>query len=86
MLATVLVVVAALVVLWSVGSVVLRALAWFFVAAMAVSLVAGIPVPTGVVLAAIVCWLGGHAIYRARHGYWRSYLLDNALSRRHLDA
>ena len=54
MLATVLVVVAALVVLWSVGSVVLRALAWFFVAAMAVSLIAGIPVPTGVVVAAVV--------------------------------
>ena len=86
MLASVLVTVAALVVLWSVGSLLLRALAWFFVAAMAVSLMAGIPVPTGVVVSAVVCWLGGHAIYRLRHGYWRSYLLDNALSRRHLDA
>ena len=86
MLASVLVAVAALVVLWSVGSVVLRALAWFFVAAMAVSLIAGIPVPTGVVVATVLCWVGGHVIHRLRHGFWASYLLEAALNRRHLDA
>lgn len=84
MLASILVAVVALALLWSVGSVLLRALAWFFVVAMAVSLVAGIPVPTGVVVSSVVCWVGGHAIYRARHGVWRSYLLESALSRRRL--
>lgn len=84
MLASALVVVAALALLWMVGSAVLRALAWFFVAAMAISLVAGIPVPTGVVVGTVVCWVGGHVLYRLRHRYWRSHLLENALSRRQL--
>jgi hypothetical protein len=53
-LASALVVVAALALLWMVGSAVLRALAWFFVGAMAISLVTGIPVPTGVVVGAVV--------------------------------
>jgi hypothetical protein len=39
-------------------------LAWFLVAAMALSLIAGIPVPTGVVVGTGVCWAGGHVIYR----------------------
>ena len=81
MLATVLVVVAALAVLWSVGSVVLRALAWFLVGVMCLSLVAGIDVPTGAVVAAVAFWLGGHVIHRLRHGYWSSSVLD-AMSRR----
>jgi hypothetical protein len=83
-LASILVAVAAAALLWMVGSTVLRALAWFLVAAMAISLIAGIPVPTGVVVGTVVCWAGGHVIYRLRHGYWRSYLLENALSRRRL--
>ena len=66
--ASVLVAVAGLALLWAVGSVVLRALAWFLVAAMVVSLIAGIPVPTGVVVGTVVCWAGGHAIHRLRHG------------------
>ena len=86
MLASILVVVAGLALLWAVGSLVLRALAWFLVAAMVVSLIAGIPVPTGVVVGAVVCWAGGHAIHRLRHGYLSSYLLEAALGRRHLES
>lgn len=86
MLASVLVAVAALALLWSVGSMVLRVMAWFLVAVMAVSLVAGIGVPSAALVAAVGCWAGGHAIFRLRNGYWRSYLLDNALSRRRLDS
>ena len=86
MLASILVAVVAVALLWSVGSVLLRALAWFFVAAMAVSLVAGIPVATGVVVGTVVCWMGGHAIYRARHGVWRSQVLEYALGRSHLQS
>jgi hypothetical protein len=74
-LASILVATAALVLLWSVGSVVLRALAWFLVAVMAISLVAGIAVPPGAVVASVACWAGGHSIYRLRHGHWRSHLL-----------
>ena len=84
MLASVLVAVAGVALLWAVGSVVLRALAWLLVAAMVVSLIAGIPVPTGVVVGTVVCWAGGHAIHRLRHGYWASYILEAALGRRHL--
>ena len=85
MLASVLVAVAGVALLWAVGSVVLRALAWFLVAAMVVSLIAGIPVPTGVVVGTVMCWAGGHAIHR-RHGYWASYLLEAALGRRPLES
>ncbi len=85
MLASILVLAAALALLWTVGSAVLRALAWFFVAAMAISLIAGVPVPTGVVIGTVLCWTGGHAIYRLRHGYWRSPLLAYALGRHHLE-
>lgn len=46
---------------------------------MTVSLVAGIPVPTGVVVDTVVCWVGGHVIYRLRHGHWRSSVLNYAL-------
>ncbi len=64
MLASVLVAVAGMALLWAVGSLVLRTLAWFLVGAMVVSLIAGIPVPTGVVVGTVVCWAGGHAIHR----------------------
>ncbi len=86
MLASIVVLVAGLALLWAVGSVGLRALAWFFVAAMLISLIAGIPVPTGVVMATVVFWTGGHGIHRLRYGYWASYLLEAALGRRHLQS
>ena len=81
MIATALVVAAVLAVLWSIGSLVLRAMAWFLVAVMAVSLVAGIGVPTGAVVAAVASWVGGHVIHRMRHGHWSSAVLG-ALGRR----
>lgn len=67
---------------WSIGSAVLRLLAWFLLVAMALSLVAGIAVPPGVLVATVMCWTAAHAIYRLRHGCWRSQLLDATLARR----
>jgi hypothetical protein len=61
-------------------------LAWFFVAAVAVSRIAGIPVPGGVVVGTVACWAGGHVIHRLRHGHWASDLLEIAFTRRRLDA
>jgi hypothetical protein len=53
---------------------------------MAVSRIAGIPVPGGVVVGTVACWAGGHVIHRLRHGHWASDLLEIAFTRRRLDA
>lgn len=78
----VLLIVVALALAWAVGSTVLRLVAWFLVATMAVSVVAHIPVPPGVPFVAVGCWLGGHLLFRAKHGYWRSQLLQRLDERR----
>jgi hypothetical protein len=67
---------------WAVGSTVLRLAAWFLVATMVVSLLAQIPVPPAVPFVAAGCWLGGHLLFRMKHGYWRSQLLQRLDDRR----
>lgn len=67
---------------WVVGSVVLRAFAWLLVATMALSVVAHIDVPPGIPFLAVGCWLGGHGLFRLKHRYWRSRLLQRIADRR----
>jgi len=75
------VVVFGLAVAWYLGSGLLRGLAWLFVGLAVLSVLAGIAVPVGVGPFALVCWLAGQGLYRARHGYWRSRLLGGAVAR-----
>ncbi|HET7486530.1 MAG TPA: hypothetical protein VFJ85_01280 [Acidimicrobiales bacterium] len=72
---------AGLALLWSVGSVVLRAVAWFTVAAIALSLVIGVDVPGAGPAIAGGCWLGAEVLFRLRQGFWRSRLLARATGR-----
>jgi len=77
----VLVVLVALALLWRVGSVVLRAVAWCTVAAITLSVVMGVDVPAAAPAVAGGCWLGAEVLFRLRHGFWRSRLLARATSR-----
>lgn len=49
--------------------------AWVLVAAMALSLLAGIPVPAGVIVMAVTLWLTSQMASRSRSGEWRSTAL-----------
>lgn len=67
---------------WVVGSMVLRIAAWFLVITMAVSLVGHVDIPDGVPFLAAGCWLAGHVLFRLKHRYWRSRLLQRVADRR----
>jgi hypothetical protein len=68
---------------WMIGSLVLRTFAWLLVATMALSIVAHIEIPPGIPFLAVGCWLAGHALFRLKHRYWRSRLLQR-LADRHM--
>lgn len=80
MVALVLVVVA-LALLWTVGSVVLRLVAWVTVATILFSLVIGEDVPPVAPAIAAGCWLGAEVLFRLRRGVWRSRLLATVSGR-----
>jgi hypothetical protein len=67
---------------WAVGSAVLRLAAWGLVATMAISLVGHVEIPPGIPFVAVGCWLAGHGLFRLKHRYWRSQLLQRLADRR----
>ncbi|MFN2505448.1 MAG: hypothetical protein ABR540_14685 [Acidimicrobiales bacterium] len=76
LMVTVAVVAAAYTVFRFFGALLLGAIAWFLVGMMALSLVAGIEVPTSVVVAAIVFWVASQLHTRMRLGHFRSTVLS----------
>lgn len=77
---TAMVVVFGLALVWFLGSGFLRGLAWLFLILSVLAAIVGVGVPVSVGIFALVCWLAGHAIFRARHGYWESRLLGGAVN------
>jgi len=76
----VMVAVFALALVWFLGSGLLRGMGWLFLGLGVLGVIAGVPVPVGIGIFALVCWLAGQALFRARHGYWGSRLLGGAVA------
>ena len=79
MVGTVMVAILVLAVVWALGSIVLRVLAWVFMGAALLSVIADIPVPGAAAVMALGCWLLGHGLFRLKHGYWANQLLRAVL-------
>lgn len=78
---TAMVVVFVLALVWFLGSGFLRGLGWLFLGLGVLGVIAGVGVPVGIGVFALVCWLAGQALFRARHGYWVSRMLGMAVGR-----